>query len=169
MVPSGINISDLRLLWNDDEDVKRVLEVLDGRKYSSKETKVSVMARLTGETGRAISETGVKLVFRKLSSAGCGKYVPGRHQKPSRMQWAVDTRALASVAKGERDEVPGSPEDLDEDCAIEQLQVTSATGPEMIDHSFRLRPDLAVVVRLPSDLDANEAARLAAFIQALPF
>jgi hypothetical protein len=37
------------------------------------------------------------------------------------------------------------------------------------DHRYILRPNLAVRIRLPLDLSAHEAQRLAAYINTLPF
>jgi len=40
---------------------------------------------------------------------------------------------------------------------------------DWITHSFHLRPDLTLELDLPADLTAQEAARIARFVEALPF
>ena len=42
-------------------------------------------------------------------------------------------------------------------------------GNSLFKHTFRLRPDQSVTVELPADLTSQEAARMARFIETLPF
>ncbi len=53
--------------------------------------------------------------------------------------------------------------------AIGDLDGIRQANGSSIKHIFRLREDFSVKMRLPADLTANEAFRLADFIKTLPF
>jgi hypothetical protein len=40
---------------------------------------------------------------------------------------------------------------------------------ELLEHRFRLRPDMVVPIELPADITAAEAERLSNFIHSIPF
>jgi hypothetical protein len=53
-----------------------------------------------------------------------------------------------------------------------KTEAASSSEPQnegLLEHPYRLRKNLDLRLRLPSDLTKAEAARLAAFVQTLPF
>ena len=99
-------------------------------------------------------------VFRKLESFGCGSFKVGRKGHQSRFEWDVKMVGVGQAAAGETEQVEEvSPEEAGEENR----------GNSLFKHTFRLRPDQSVTVELPADLTSQEAARMARFIETLPF
>jgi hypothetical protein len=81
-------------------------------------------------------------------------------------------RSLGAAAKG----AVGEPTEIDES---ELDDTESGYGEEnirpeddwvdWIDHTFQLRHDIRVTIKLPADLNSKEAERLAGFIRQVPF
>lgn len=94
---------------------------------------------------------GISLL-RRLDELGLGDFKIGRRGRPTRLEWSVGVR------KG-----------LAEETEVSKEEGQSSPSAGQIMHQFQLRPTLAVELVLPSDLTQHEAARLAAFVQALPF
>jgi hypothetical protein len=85
-------------------------------------------------------------------------------------------RSLGAAAQG----ITGQPEaiDLTEIEEIDDIEAEGENeGPEgnfeegwdWITHTFQLRPTERVTIKLPADLTAKEAERLAGFIRQVPF
>jgi hypothetical protein len=88
------------------------------------------------------------------------------------MEWLYSVRSLGAAAQG----VTGQPEAIDlteiEDGEAEAENETLEGDFEKWDwitHTFQLRPDQRVTIKLPVDLTAKEAERLAGFIRQVPF
>lgn len=131
-----------------------------GRDKNQTETKLHRMLKHLENDGFDFKRGEVIGAFRSLETAGCGKYVEGRHGWPSRFVWETKSLHVSSAAKGQepllRDASSNGDDDASEDV-------------EFSEHSFVLRPDLPISFELPTDLSENEASRLAAFIKSLPF
>jgi hypothetical protein len=98
-------------------------------------------------------------VFKKLEEIGVGKFVVGRKGLESRFDWSLDVKSLALMAIGQS-------------VAADQIAPDAPMSDEeesMIKHVFSLRPNLQIIVQLPSDLRGREADRLAGWIKTLPF
>lgn len=54
---------------------------------------------------------------------------------------------------------------MEEDGELEDLYEGEGG---LLAHTFNLRSDLVIEIRLPSDLSANEAERLSLFVKSLP-
>ena len=107
-----------------------------------------------------VSRGDVIWVFRKLDSFGCGSFKVGRKGHQSRFEWDVKMVEVGQAAAGETEQVEEvSPEEAGEENG----------GNSLFKHTFRLRPDQSVTVELPADLTSQEAARMARFIETLPF
>lgn len=148
-----MNIEELTEAYRRNGAVKAICDEMASRDRNQNETKLHRILHLLGED---IKKADVIAGFRALEDAGCGRYVEGRHGWPSRFVWEVKSLDVAGAAKGERSPEPSSGEAAGADL-------------DMIEHSFVLRPDLTVSFELPDDLTQRESARLAAFLQALPF
>src|SRR5262249_46227591 len=98
-------------------------------------------------------------VFQRLEDCGCGQFVLGRRGWPSRFVWSTSMISVGRAVTGEQEEV-------------EQLTEETTEAPserDWITHSFHLRPDLTLELELPADPTGAEVARIAGFVEALPF
>jgi hypothetical protein len=119
-----------------------------------------MLKHLTAD-GLDFKRSEVIAAFRSLEEAGCGKYVEGRHGWPSRFVWEVKSLHVSDAAKGRGQ--------LERDAGPDELPPDAEDDTDLIEHTFVLRPDLSISMELPAGLTKHEAARIAAFVQALPF
>jgi hypothetical protein len=143
-----------------NEAVKAICDHMGSRDRNQAETKMRRIMRHLTNDGFDLRRSELIAAFRELEGAGCGKYIEGRHGWPSRFVWDVKSTSVAPAAKGTEHLEPAAQEDA--------LEVESEET-DLIEHSFALRPDLAITIELPADFSKNEAGRLAAFVQSLPF
>lgn len=83
------------------------------------------------------------------------------------MKWSVSVRSIAAAAMGKGQQVTAIKATPGETLEAEEQQA-SALPTGLVDHTFKLRADFDVVIRLPQDFTAHEADRLGKFLQALP-
>lgn len=151
-----MNTEKLKSAYGASKAVKAICDEMASRGKNQNETKLQrILQLLWAKNGEDLKKSEVISGFRSLEEAGCGKYVEGRHGWPSRFVWEVKSLDVAGAAKGQR--------------PLEESTDEAETDLEMIEHSFVLRPDLSISIELPDDLTRHESARLAAFLQALPF
>lgn len=168
-----VNTQLLRELYSTDEAAKAVFDHLAKRERNWKEVIVDRIMLNIGNEGSQASRSDVVRVLKALERAGCGKFVVGRAGHPSRFRWDVEMVAVGRHAAGQ----PAIIEQVDPGTPSEEEVIQTETVPEgpssdgvrELTHAFRLRPDLPVSFKLPVDLTAAEAARLADFIKTLPF
>ena len=152
-----MNVEKLKSAYASNKGAKAICDEMASRDRNQNETKLHRMLRILSTDGNNdLKKSEVISGFRSLEEAACGSYVEGRHGWPSRFIWEVKSLEVAAAARGER-------------APDHQGLLDSADDPEMIEHSFVLRPDLTVAFELPDDLTKPEAARLAGFLQTLPF
>jgi hypothetical protein len=152
-----MNIEKVKAAYSGSKAVKAICDEMASRDRNQNETKLNrILQLLWTKGGDDIKKSEVIAGFRTLEEAGCGQYVEGRHGWPSRFVWEVKSLDVAAAAKGQRTLEPQAPEQPGSDL-------------EMIEHSFVLRPELTISIELPDDLTRAEGARLAAFLQAIPF
>lgn len=144
----------LRSLYRSDETASAFFDWFNSRGKGSRETKARVASDRTGRNYFEIVE-----LFREFDNLGLGKFVVGRRGAETRFEWSYDVKSLARIATGEADEAEDVPEDAREDDE----------GEDMLEHSFNLRPELTVTLRLPENFTAREAERLSRWITSLPF
>lgn len=155
-----MEVETLKSVYDSNQVVQAICDHMAARDKNQTETKLHRMLKHLESDGFDFKRGEVIGAFRSLETAGCGKYVEGRHGWPSRFVWETKSLHVSSAAKGQepllRDTSTNDDEDITEDI-------------EFIEHSFVLRLDLPISIELPADLNEQEASRLAAFIQTLPF
>ena len=113
-------------------------------------------ARLVAEQHTRVTRPQLIYTLRALQTAGCGKFVHGRRGRPSRFAWAFSLRDVVQA-------VTGKP------ARIATAEKITVMPPPMIEHSYRLRPELTISVSVPLNLTCREAQRLAEFVGTLSF
>lgn len=99
-------------------------------------------------------------LFKQLDETSIGTFVIGRRGAQSRFEWAVRLTDVGYAYAGEIEEIePASQDDLQDETILD----------EHVEHEYRLRPNLKVILSLPSNLTKREAERLSSFIATLPF
>jgi hypothetical protein len=94
--------------------------------------------------------------LRKLGNCGCGRYVVGRRQGKTRLEWSVEGIRIARI-------VAGKP--------APAHAVAPHTNGEVkcMEHRVLLRPSVEVRLRLPEDMTKDEAEKLAGIVRNLWF
>ena len=160
-------VAGLRDLYKSNDAAHRLLDRFAGRRKDAKWTTAARAADLA-----SASHNEIIALFRELDGIGAGEFKVGRRGFASRMEWLYSVRSLGAAAQG----VTGQPEAIDpteiEDGEAEAENETSEDDWEeyvWITHTFQLRPAQRVTIKLPVDLTAKEAERLAGFIRQVPF
>lgn len=153
-----VNRADLQGFYNESAHAKAMLDHFASRERNRGITTIDRLLSNLSEDGSGLSRGDVIKVLQRLETLGCGHFVAGRKGHPSRFEWSVGLVDVGRVAAGEA-------------VKIEPAPANEAEEPsdDLLEHHFRLRKELDLPLRLPADLTAAEAARLAAFIQTLPF
>ncbi len=131
------------------------------KRGASRESTVSEVMK-----GAGLDRAYVISAMKQLAQYRFGKFTVGRRNKKSRMIWDVDLGELGKIAQGLAEDF--------EDPALShgfspRAPEVAGPGLDEILHVFHLRPELRVSLKLPSNLTAAEARRLADFILSLPF
>ena len=148
----------MQALYNESAEAKAILDHFASRERNWRETTIDRLCWNLHQDGNAVSRGDVVRFFRRLEELGWGQFVPGRRGHQSRFEWTVGLVDVGRAAAGEAVKIEAAPANQ----AAEPVE-------DLLEHRFRLRKELDVPFRLPSDLTSIEAARLAAFIQTLPF
>jgi hypothetical protein len=174
-------IPQLRELYNSSPAAREILNVFSDWKENKKVTSVKRVQRRLARKGSALARQEIVQIFEAFHSMGLGEFITGDGVARPRFVWGYPLLELPRVASGESWELeplhddaiavngndsPG--EDRDEDADDDAPREARARGGS-IKHIFRLREDFSVKMRLPADLTAGEAFRLADFIKTLPF
>jgi hypothetical protein len=149
----------LRNLYTSNPVARVLLDHFASRKYDSTFTKLDRAVQIVTDLGTPASQADLREVFKDLGKASYGEYVPGRRGHPSRFVWSASLRSVGMAASGDEVEIQ----------EVEPEGPSDEPPPEMLEHTFRLRPMFPVTLSLPPDLTTTEAARLADFIRTLPF
>ena len=165
---ANVDILSLQRLYKSGTTAALFLDNCARRKYNFR---VSTADRLV----RKLNATRADAVglLQRLHELGCGLFVVGRRGSVSRLEWSVSSITVGKVARGELSEVEplgaGRPL-VDEEAGDDEPLDEGIDGEpvKLIEHSFRLRPNLIVTPKLPGDLTVGEAARLADFLRTLP-
>jgi hypothetical protein len=161
MGDKGVDVQALRNLYKSNDSARAIFEYLASREKNRSTTTVDRLLTVLASVGSSLARGDVIDTLRTLGDAGCGVFVTGRRGKLSRFEWGqgVSMISVARAAIGETTEVESvTPEEVEEEVS-----------DTMLDHPFRLRPDLLITLMLPMDLTKAEATRLTQFIQSLPF
>jgi len=152
-----INRVELQSVYNESAQAKAMLDHFASRERNRRTTTIERLLSNLNNDGAALSRGDVIKVLQWLEKLGCGQFIAGRKGHPSRFEWSVGLVDVGRAAAGEAVEIEAAPVNEPE------------PADDLLEHHFRLRKDLDVPLRLPADLNGTEAARLAAFIQTLPF
>ncbi len=161
MGDGNVNVEALQRLYQNAETARFIFDYLAKREKNSSATTVDRLMTVLASMGTSLGRSDIIDVFRRLEENRCGTFLTGRRGKPSRFEWGpgISMINVARAAIGETTEVEAvSPEEVEDE--VDDI---------MVDHTFRLRPDLSISLRLPMDLTKVEAIRLGQFIQSLPF
>jgi hypothetical protein len=176
-----MNKAKLADIYEGNSTVSAILDIFAERTYNSKVSLIKRIHFLLRQRGIVVSSGDLIAAFRLLQEAGCGIFVKGSRGYSSRFEWAVKTTLAAAQARetaGEQDEEDEEEdEDADEEDEEDEEEYEldgyeddeDEIGVHMIGHSFVLRPDLRIVLRLPATLNETEADRLAQFAESLSF
>jgi hypothetical protein len=161
---NNVNKAGLRSLYMVDPEAKTIFDQLATFTKNMSTTKIDqLLGRLSNGQNPA-SRWAVIKFFKKLEELGCGRFVPGRRGKKTRLEWAANLTDVSKVAAGLNVAIGAAPPAAE----VDDVAAGEPTN-DLVEHPFRLRRELDVRLRLPADLTPAEAARLAAFIQTLPF
>ena len=152
----------LRDLYKTNDAAKRLLDRFAERKNDANFTTAARAADLAGA-----SHGEIIALFRELDRVGAGEFKVGRRGAASRMVWHYSVRSLGAAAQGTAE--PEAIDPTDEGKEIEADLVEAEYELGWIIHTFQLRPAQRVTIKLPADLTAREAERLAGFIRQVPF
>lgn len=138
-------------------DVNRsFFELLSRRHRNAAITTVEQAMEWTKGERREVVE-----LFKQLEGATIGTFVIGRRGAQSRFEWSVRLTDVGYAYAGEIEEVePASQNDLQDETGLDE---------QLVEHEYRLRPELKVVLSLPSNLTKREAERLSSYIATLPY
>lgn len=150
-----IDVQALRALAKEQRITAGLMEYLSSRQRHTWETSVESAMRATGG-----SRADVIANFKKLAELNLGHLTVGRKGHKTRFEWAVYPGQIAKAAAGEIDELEG------ENAAGSD---TADDDTELLLHTYQLRRNLEITIDLPSDLTEKEAAKLARWIETLPF
>lgn len=105
-------------------------------------------------------------VFRELEKIGLGVLLLGRKGGKTRLSWSVAPTDIEKARTGELDPIPLSVDDSDE---FDEDEDENEDEEGMITHTYRLRKDLLISIKLPEDLTDKEASRLGQWLATVPF
>lgn len=159
----AIDVTALRSLYGSSAVARAVLDHFAVRKNSSSKTTLNRLLATIQADGQDVVRNDVRQVFRALEQAKCGVFVVGRKGHPSRFEWGVSLIDVGRAARGEHVSV----QVLKEPAAPSRSPVLEDDG--LLEHRYRLRPDLELRFDLPANLTSAEAGRVADFIRTLPF
>ena len=162
MVSGGfkVDLVKLRNLYDENSSARAVLDHFARRERNRRTTPVDRIQSTVSAEGGKISRWDVIKVFRELQKCGCGNFLVGRRGGASRFEWDVEMVGVGQAAARETEQV--------EEVSLEEAEEEDGDN-NLFKHIFRLRIDQSVTVELPKDLTSQEAARMARFIETLPF
>lgn len=184
-------ISGLREVYHSSPAAKEIFDHFSEGE-SKRVTFVKRLERRLSRKGSQVDRPEIVQFFQRLHEIGLGEFVSGEDVRRPRFLWGYPNAQLAQVANGEAwalepmpamlpdelledDDAKDDAKGEDYDAKGEDLHAKGSEDEDRrsngssIKHIFRLREDFSVKMRLPADLTANEAFRLADFIKTLPF
>lgn len=153
----------LKALYKENKAAQSLLGLLATLKTAPKTVAVvTILERLKKSNIEIARDELVKLLKILDKELNLGTFVVGRRRVPSRFVWKADPISVAQVAVGQAREIQWLPDKhLPEGIGEDK--------PEMLEHTYRLRPDMILTFELPSNFTPREAERVSAFIKTLPY
>lgn len=164
---SKVDMDGLRAYCALEPDAKVIFGHLSKFVKNMSETKIDQLTwRLSSETTPPSRWTVLKF-FRKLQELGCGRVIEGRRGHKTRFEWSSNLVDVAKAAMGQNISIGSAPIEVEEAAGDQQRE--DADAGDFMEHPYMLRKGMPVSFKLPADLTTAEAARLAKFIETLPF
>ncbi|MEZ6058509.1 MAG: hypothetical protein R3C01_17545 [Planctomycetaceae bacterium] len=155
----AVDVSQLKQLYTDNPTAQAFFDHAAQRRRNRWETTVERTIQNLTDEDSAPTRADVVSLFKRLADIGCRQFIVGRHNHRSRFSWETELTALARLAAGE-------PQELE---PVDEAQEEEAEDDWLLTHRYHLREDYEMQIDLPYDLTKEEAGRLAAFFQTLPF
>jgi hypothetical protein len=150
-------------LYAANSDLKILVDWLASKQRDTRKLKARVAAYRTEKTELEIRE--VLKIFRDL---GLGTYKTGRKGGETRFEFSVSSRSLQNAAKRGTLVQPIDTKTAEDEEEEEEEDESKKPRSSVLDHTFNLRGDFVVRLKLPDDFSSKEAGRLSAFINSLP-
>jgi hypothetical protein len=104
-------------------------------------------------------------LFKKIAKIGIGSVIFGRRGRPTRLVWDYRLQDISQRAKE-----AGISSNADRYAAEDDKPILEAADSvKMVEHFYKLRPDMTINFYLPTDLTKKEAERIGTFVLSLPF
>jgi len=151
-VEDGGDVERLRAFYRNNVDFQAVLDFISGHEktrgwYEVSELTEQMKAKVVG-----ITRSEIIKALKMLETLRCGWFKTGRRGWPTRFDFRVSPTQLHGLATGKI-----------------SLPAAAVAPVRMLEHKFRLRPDLEISFELPSDLSKRDVLRIAEFLKTLPF
>lgn len=161
-----VDTAAVRELYTRSQAARSALDHFAKRKNKSAITTVDRLQAALRSEGDELGRGEILEVFKALARANCGIFVIGRKGHPSRFEWSVNLVDLGRSASGEpvKVEAIASPA-----TNVRPTAIGDEEDDALVEHRYRLRPDLELRFDLPTSLTAAEASRISDFIKTLPF
>ncbi len=160
------DIVGLKRFYKDDKIAKIIFDHLAKFVNNMSTTNLDqLLWRLSDAEKNPPSRSEAIRFFRRLEQLECGRLVEGRRGKRTRFVWDSNLTDVAHAAAGQDVKIGDAPMPGNTEAAPD----SESQNEGLLEHPYRLRKNLDLRLRLPSDLTKAEAARLAAFVQTLPF
>lgn len=159
------NLADLRSLYSASPAATAFFDNLENLNSGDdgKELSVERMLDLLLSNNVPAARKDVITVMQRLHDFRLGKFLIGRHGRPSRIQWATSPGNIARAARGGTNDItPGLI------AAPAGKQNEPQIRGAIREFSFPLRRDFSIDFKMPLDLTAVEAERFNAFVRTLP-
>ena len=166
---SKVNIGGLRAFYAFDPVAKAIFEHLAKFVRNMGETKIDQLTLRLGSEADPPNRWVVLKFFRKLEELGCGRVIEGRWGNKTRFEWSSNLVDVAKAAMGQDVSIGSAPTEIEVEEAAGDQSEEQADDENFVEHPYMLRKGMPVSFKLPADLTMAEAARLARFIQTLPF
>jgi len=100
-------------------------------------------------------------MFKHLDLKGFGQFIVGRKGHDSRIIWDFNTKSIAKAAFGEFGLLNQFSEHPVPTDAIELVETKAKEAHEIhMEHTFNLRKDFVVDIKLPTDFNGTDLARM---------
>ena len=162
---SAVDLDALRELYDSDSDARALFDLLASRQRNRVKTSVDRLQMALANAGHDLARSDLIRIMCNLEEAGCGRFVMGRWNHPSRFEWDLGLIGVSRAAAGETDDI----EELRGTEAEYEEEEEEEEEEEGLSHHYVLRREFTVQIKLPSDFTGAEANRLAEFIKTLPF
>ena len=98
-------------------------------------------------------------VLKRLAALGLGDYIQGRRGKPTRLDFKIGEEVYDELIRRVE-------ERFDHSNVQQRFKPIAASG---VSHSFWLRSDFEVRLRLPEDFSTHDAQRFSRWLETIPF